>query len=59
MKVIRFPPVDLRADPPPKPSLWRRLVDLLKPPAKAEVFRFKNPTHWRLERIRRKARGEL
>lgn len=58
-RVIRFPPVDLRVDPPRKPSLWARFRAWLHPPKKAEVFKIKNPTHWKLERIRRKARGAL
>ena len=54
MTVLRFPPgADLRTDPPRKPSLWARIKAWFSPPAKAEVFRIKNPTQWKLERIRR------
>jgi hypothetical protein len=57
--IIRFPSgVDLRADKP-KQSLWERFRQWLNPPVKVEVFKVKNPTHWKLSRIRRKARGSL
>lgn len=60
MTVIRFPAgADLRSDPPRKPTLWSRFVAWFSPPAKAQVFKYRNPTHWKLERIRRKARGSL
>lgn len=44
--------------------LKRWLFRVLKRPLiaekpKAEVFRFKNPTQWKLDRVRRKARGQL
>jgi hypothetical protein len=60
MTVIRFPPsVDTRKGLLSTPSLWRRFVNWLSEPTKAQIFKFKNPTHWRLEKIRRKARGGL
>lgn len=59
MKVIRFPAyVDLRAARP-TPNPWERFLRWLNPPQKAQVFKFKNPTQWKLERVRKKARGAL
>lgn len=58
MSVIRFPPyVDLRQAAPL--SWWHRLMQRLNPPPKAPVFRVNNPAQWKLERARRKARGNL
>ncbi len=60
MKVIRFPPgVDTRKGLMSTPSLWRRFVNWLSAPPRAQVFKFRNPTQWKLDRIRKKARGAL
>jgi hypothetical protein len=66
-KVIRFPPSAALTEAQPKTWQERLLADLrymrervrqfFRPQRKAPVFKFKNPTHWKLERIRRKARG--
>lgn len=59
MSVIRFPPYkDLRKSPA-APGMLQRFREWLNPPKKAPVFQFKNPTHWKLEQIRKKARGAL
>lgn len=50
---------DARKGPERKLSLWRRFVLWINQPPKAEVFKFSNPTKWKLDRVRRKARGAL
>ena len=50
---------DARIGPAVKPSPWARFLAWLNPPPKAQVFKFRNPTHWKLERIRRKSREAL
>jgi hypothetical protein len=56
-KVIRFPAyVDLRQRQTP-PTLRERFVRWFQDPPKAPIFEIKNPTHWKLEAARRKARG--
>jgi hypothetical protein len=60
LKIYRLRPYqDARQGPTVKPSLWRRLVQWLNPPRKADLLSFKNPTQWKLDRIRRKAREGL
>jgi hypothetical protein len=57
--ILRFPPYKDLRKPPSPPGFWQRMREWLNPPKKAEVFKFKNPTHWKLEQVRRKARGVL
>jgi hypothetical protein len=58
-KIIRFPAyVDLRQRTAPM-TLRERFVAWFQSPPKAPVFEIKNPTHWKLERVRRRARELL
>jgi hypothetical protein len=60
MTIYRLRPYqDARKGPERKPSLWQRFVLWVNQPPKAPVFQFKNPTQWKLEKIRRKARGTI
>jgi hypothetical protein len=58
-KIIRFPAyVDLRQRYSP-PTLRERLVRWFQDPPKAPVFEIKNPTQWKLSRVRQEARKRI
>ena len=67
-RVIRFPTYASLVDARPRTLRERITADIrhirecirsLFRPRKAAVLKIKNPTQWKLERIRRKARGAL
>ena len=59
MSILRFPPyADLRRSAP-LPSFWQRVRGWFQAPPKAPVFQYKNPTQWKLDNVRRKARSAL